>query len=269
MSDYKCVRCVKEFVAYNSLRKHVGRIHKVHSTKFYVEFYLGGIWPTCKCGCREPVEWSIKKKSFCDYRRGHQSRIKNNWGHNPVAIAASSETRRKQYECGERAVWNDGLDESDPRVKNNIKHLIDFSRTDAQRKVRSERMKLCRSDGTIPTLFGKDSSHWKGGVSSVNQIARASNRLYKEWKLPILQRDGFKCTECSATKDLHVHHDAETFSEIIKKVMTIDDYENIENFDRKKQVAERVIDYHTSHSVSGKTLCVECHNILHPSLNFV
>ena len=269
MKQYTCSRCQKEFQNYQALRKHVGRIHKIHSTDFHVEFNLGGEWPRCKCGCNKKVEWSARKKTFCDYCQGHQSRVKNNWGHNPKAIAASADTRRIQYASGKRKVWSDGLTkEIDVRVKNiGEKRAAAF--TDEVKGKYARRMSVMRGDGTIPTLYGKDSSQWQGGVSSVNQIARASNRLYAEWKLPILQRDGFKCTQCPNTKDLHVHHDKETFSEIIKKVMTIDDYEHIEEFDRKKEVAERVVSYHSEHAVSGLTLCQECHNKVHPSLNFV
>ena len=48
-------------------------------------------------------------KGFRDYCQGHQSRVKNNWGHNQSAIDKSSETRRQQYASGERKVWCDGL----------------------------------------------------------------------------------------------------------------------------------------------------------------
>jgi hypothetical protein len=133
----------------------------------------------------------------------------------------------------------------------------------------AKRMSKMRKDGTIPTLYGKNSSRWQGGVSSIQQIARASNILYKEWKYPILIRDGFKCTQCASTTDLHIHHDKDSFSDIIKKVMTVDDFENIESFDRKKEVAEKVISYHVNNNVSGVTLCLECHQKIHPNLNFV
>ena len=133
----------------------------------------------------------------------------------------------------------------------------------------AERMSKMRKDGTIPTLYGKDSSRWQGGISAVNQIARADKRLYDLWKYPILIRDGFKCTRCSNTTLLHIHHDKETFSDIIKKVMTIEDYEKIEDFDRKKEISDKVIQYHIKNNVSGVTLCRDCHNKLHPSLNFI
>jgi hypothetical protein len=269
MNKYTCSRCQKEFNNYNALRKHVGRIHKIHSIDFHVEFNLNGQWPMCKCGCNQKVEWSAVKKSFCDYCQGHQSRVKNNWGHNPKAIKASAKTRREQYENGERKVWNDGLTkECDDRLEKLGKKRAEKF-TESVRSDYALRMKTNRLNGTIPTLYGEDSSRWQGGVSSVNQLARASNVLYKEWKYPILVRDGFKCTQCSNTKDLHVHHDKETFSEIIKKVMTIDDYEKLEEFDRKKEISDKVVAYHIENKTSGVTLCLDCHKQLHPSYNLI
>ena len=78
----------------------------------------------------------------------------------------------------------------------------------------------------------------------------------------------FKCKVCSSTKNLHVHHNGETFSEIIKKVMTSDDYEKINDFESKRMVVDKITDYHINESVSGEILCKRCHNDLHPSLNF-
>ncbi len=92
--------------------------HAMTVDQIYVDYYLNGIWPLCKCGCGTKVKWACVLKSFREYCHGHQSRIKNNWGHNPTAIANSSETRRQQYASGERKVWNDGLTkEMDERVK--------------------------------------------------------------------------------------------------------------------------------------------------------
>ena len=51
--------------------------------------------------------------------------------------------------------------------------------------------------------------------------------------------------------------------------MTIEDYEKIEDFDRKKEISDKVIQYHIKNNVSGVTLCRDCHNKLHPSLNFI
>lgn len=106
---FDCNRCERKFDNYESLRRHVGRIHKINSHDFFVEFKLNGIYPTCKCGCNQKTKWNVRTYDFCNFIAGHQSRIYNNWGHNKNAIEHSAETRRKQYASGERKVWNDGL----------------------------------------------------------------------------------------------------------------------------------------------------------------
>jgi len=123
-----------------------------------------------------------------------------------------------------------------------------------------------RKSGLINVGLGPTSHNWKGGVSSINVITRVNKRLYTEWKYPILVRDGFKCTQCSKSTDLHVHHDKETMSEIIKKHMV--DGIDVVDFEFKRIIMEKVIDYHVNNKVSGITVCNECHEKYHPSLNF-
>jgi hypothetical protein len=224
------------------------------------------VWPTCKCGCGQKVKWSYGKKGFVEFSQGHQSRVKNNWGHNKKAQEKSAETRRKQYECGERKVWNDGLTCDDPRVSN-YGRLVSKSFDEQKRTEYSERMKRNRINGTVPTLHGPDHSQWKGGVSEINILARTNRRLYDEWKYPILVRDEFKCKDCgNVNGQLHVHHDIETMSEIVQK-HTPDEYD-ITDFEFKKSIADKIVDYHIKNNVSGKTLCNKCHGSYHPSLNF-
>ena len=129
-------------------------------------------------------------------------------------------------------------------------------------------MKNQRENGTITTLYKEKSSRWKGGVSSVQNVARNDKRLYEQWKYPILTRDNFKCVECGKNKDLHVHHDKEKYCDIIKKVMTIDDYEKIDSYEVKQRIKDKILHYHIENNVSGITLCKRCHNKVHPSLNF-
>ena len=271
MNEFKCKLCDKQYNNYNSLVKHANRTHKLERRQFYVDYYLNGIWPLCGCGCGKQTKWSYADKKFREFAGvGHLNRVRNNWGDNKIAQEKSAETRRKQYASGERKTWCDGLSiESDDRIKKlaeNVKKTINSNPREIKR--RSESMSIMRKDGTIPTLYREKSSQWKGGVSSIQQIARNDKRLYDLWKYPILVRDVFKCTTCDNTKDLHVHHDGETFSEIIKKVMTLDDYEKIDDFEIKKLITDKVIDYHIEKNVSGITLCKDCHNNFHPSLNF-
>jgi hypothetical protein len=224
----------------------------------------------CKCGCGQKVKWSAGEKCFRDYAAGHQSRVHNNWGHNPTAIEKSSQTRREQFARGERTVWNRGLTESsDSRISNNLINLKKTVRSESHRKIKSEEMKRNRLNGTVPTLERENHPNWKGGVSTVNQICRADHRLFTEWTYPILLRDGFKCVQCGSTKDLQVHHDVELFSDILKKLITLEDLELQEDFERKKLICEKVTNYHINNKVSGKTLCFNCHKEIHPSLNLV
>lgn len=265
---YSCKRCKKKFEKYESLSKHVGRVHKVNSTDFYVEFHLNGKWPLCRCGCGGKVKWSYMIKGFREFCQGHQSRIHNNWGHNKDALQKSIETRRERFVSGEIVVWNKGLTADDERVKKNtdLSTLAINSNPD-ELKRRSDLMKQQRKNGTIPDLKGPQHSQWKGGVSEINILARTNKRLYDEWKYPILIRDGFKCVECGKSDGkLHIHHDKEQMCEIVQKHML--DEEDIVDFELKKSIADKIVEYHIQTKVSGITLCEKCHNKIHPSLNF-
>lgn len=268
---FKCKNCSKEFVDYSSLRKHCSNVHKVHSSQTCVDYLLNGEHPVCKCGCGEKTKWHGKNEGdikFNPYLNGHNNRVLNNWGHNKSAQIKSACTRRKQYENGERHGWCKGLtSHTDIRLKK-YGEKISEKFTEEKRKKYSNKMSEMRKDGTLPTLYKEKSSRWKGGVSSVQNVARSDKRLYEQWKYPILARDGFKCVECSNDKDLHIHHDKERYCDIIKKVMTIDDYENINDYGTKKRVTDKILEYHVKNNVSGITLCKNCHNKIHPNLNF-
>ena len=201
----------------------------------------------CKCGCGDTVknEWS----------KGHYSRVHNNWGHNPKAIENSAKTRREQFKNGERTVWNDGLTIEDERVANNGKQVSKAFTQDRKDRY-SKIMKKNRLDGTVPTLYGRDSSRWQGGTSPLSARVYASNRLYSDWKFPILKKAEFKCEECGDNKNLHVHHDKERMADILK------------SFVKDENPVEKVVDYHIYSKVSGVVLCKIHHIEQHPSLNF-
>ena len=261
----QCKLCNEKFSKDWLLKRHITQNHKQTYEDYFVEFQMNGDKPTCKCGCGEITKFNSVESKFAEYKRGHISRIHNNWGHNKKAIEKSAETRRQQYKNGEREVWNKGLtQETDKRVKDNCRNIVKWSKSVEGRKLRSYYMKKHRLDGTIPTLYGPDSSQWKGGTSSISNIIYASNKLYKEWKYPILKRDSFKCVQCQSTDELHVHHNKETLSEIITRFNS----DAPDNFEIKKMIADEVIDYHIQSDVSGITLCEDCHKEKHPSLNF-
>jgi hypothetical protein len=264
---YKCKICENiEFDKYTSLSRHMCRTHKMESEQFYVDYNLTGVWPLCKCGCNQKVKWNSKDKIFRDYCQGHQSRVSNNWGHNPKAIEHSSETRRQQYLSGERQVWNVGLTKETNDSVRAYGEKISERFTTEIRKEYSERMKKLQEDGSIVPLHGPQHSRWKGGTSSISALIYSDIKLYEKWKRPILIRDGFKCIECGSNKRLHVHHDKEMLCEIIKK--HVGSGIDTSNFDLKRKIADAVVDYHIKNNVSGVTLCGKCHENKHPSLNF-
>lgn len=264
----KCEIDGKEFKNGGVLARYLKKNYNISYKEYYHRYIIKtNDIPKCGCGCGELCDWA-NGIGYRKYKRYHHIRVKNPWGHNPEAIRKSAETRRKQYANGERKTWCYGLKKENTVSLQSAAKKLSERYTPELKKQYSEKMSAMRKDGTIPTLTGKKHSQWKGGISSIQQIARNDKKLYDEWKYPILKNNDFKCIKCNNTKNLHVHHDKESFSEIIKKVMTLDDYEKIDNFETKKMICEKVVNYHIKNCVSGITLCKECHNQIHPSLNF-
>ena len=108
---FQCSRCERSFASYDSLRKHTGHTHRIPGKKFYIEQKLGGIVPTCKCGCGTPTQWI--GHGFRNYKAGHHARIKNNWSKDSPYFEKSSkksaETLRKHYADGTIKNWCAGL----------------------------------------------------------------------------------------------------------------------------------------------------------------
>ena len=263
-----CLIDGKSFKNGGVLARHLKKVYGLTYREYYHKHVIKtDSVPKCKCGCGAEMVWK-NTTGYAEFVKGHYSRVHNNWGHNPKAIEKSSKTRRQQFASGERTVWNAGLTkETDERVAANGEARKQ-AYTDAVIQSYSERMKTQWKDGDIVPIFGPETSQWKGGISTINQLARADRRLYTDWKYPILERDGFKCTKCGNTHDLHVHHDKKTFSEIMSEVITDDDLQNVDDNAVKRSLVDRITDYHIKNLVSGVTLCHDCHAELHPSLNF-
>lgn len=231
--------------------------------------FCDGVEPTCQCGCGTSVKFHSLSRGMSKFAPGHQSRVNNNWGHNARALDNSHQTMREKRKQGECPAWNKGLTkEIDERVasygKSQTKNL-----TDARRFRLSNKMRQQRLSGNIPTLYGPDSSQWKGGTSSLSAECHGDSRLYKEWKHPKLVEASFKCTRCGLTKDLCVHHDKERMSSIIHLMVEKFGYDaTTSSHELKMQVINAITDYHVEHDVSGVVLCKVCHTKEHPNLNF-
>lgn len=48
-------------------------------------------------------------------------------------------------------------------------------------------------------VFGKNNPNWRGGKTSAYNILKGSSE-YKEWRLKVFRRDGFKCVLCGSGK---------------------------------------------------------------------
>lgn len=102
---FKCSTCNREFKSYKGLQNHSSRTHKINADQLYVDFYLNGEWPVCKCGCKSLLNRYGGK--FGEYIKGHIARVNGGFYTNE-GVKKSTETRRQQYASGEREQWNKG-----------------------------------------------------------------------------------------------------------------------------------------------------------------
>lgn len=203
----------------------------------------------CLCGCGELV----KNK----WVRGHHSRV-NNISKRPDIREKRKQQMQERHDSGEWQPWNKGV--SDKRTKKNGQ-AIAKARGKSWRKNVAKSRKEGIEKGSIIPVAGKRHGKWKGGSSTLIQRLRSSHQLYKLWKRPILERDGFKCVECGYTKKLQVHHDKEKMSFIVHKF--VDKNSSKRNFEEDSVIVEQIVQYHIENNVSGKTLCAYCHKTRH------
>ncbi len=80
---------------------------------------------------------------------------------------------------------------------------------------------------------GENGSNWQGGISSENELLRASSE-YKQWRTSVFERDNYTCQMCGDDKggNLEAHH-----------LFPFSDYDIL-----------RLEVY------NGQTLCKDCHN---------
>ena len=80
-------------------------------------------------------------------------------------------------------------------------------------------------------LRGDKSPHWKGGITPIHRVLRASTR-YKQWRKSVFERDGYTCIWCGQRGgQLNADH--------IKPIATY---------------PELIFELS-----NGRTLCIDCH----------
>ena len=105
MTKFICKDCNIEYNSYKGLQCHNSKTHKIPGVQTYVNFYLNGEWPVCKCGCNEKLNFQGGK--FGEYIRGHKARTSGGF-YTKEGLEKASKTRKHQYASGERIQWNKG-----------------------------------------------------------------------------------------------------------------------------------------------------------------
>jgi len=264
----KCPSCDLDFNSYTSLSTH---FRNKHGTSLelkeimrcqLIEERHHGILPTCMCGCGKVPNYYNHEIGYSQYVRGHQARVNNNWGHNKAALQKSQDKRREQIATGEWQSWNKGqTKETDPRVAELGRRESHTLKTDPICQAqRAEHMSGQWKSGSITPLTGSSHSQWKGGVSSVQALARSY--VFNVWTYPKLLASNFTCQECGSGHDLEVHHDKERFAEILQKArLELGDV--TDDFTSHQAYARWIADYHIQNDVSGVALCEDCHEKAH------
>jgi hypothetical protein len=274
-----------EFNKLISLSLHYRSSHKRTAKELYVALNCNGVEPTCKCGCGSSVKYLGITDGFREYVHGHASKVHNNWGHNKHVLLKGQATRKTMLkegtwkpfvsnETGEH--WSKGLTkETDERI---AKMSISVRNNQDEVTRRSERMRINRKSGIVPTLKKEMHPKWRGGISPLNAYCRANHRLYTQWKYPKLLESAFKCSLCNKTSNsLEVHHDVESMSSIIRRHAKINGWDQFYNsaisesnprlIELKEQISNAVADDHISNQISGLVLCTTCHKSQHNKHN--
>lgn len=268
----KCPSCNLDYQSFTAVSLHYRNKHgtskELHELmrQKYVNENHNDIIPLCKCGCGQVPKYYDHERGYVEYVRGHHSRVKNNWGHNTEAQKKSQEVRSEMHKHGEIFIWNKGLSkETDERVAA-IGRKYSEGFTPERRLNRSRIMKNSWQTGSIVPLTGADHPNWKGGALALQPIVRS--RLHASWVYPKLHQSGFKCQQCNKSgPGLEVHHDQEKFADILQKALAI--YGEIDvnavddDFKKKSDIADWVVNYHIDNNISGIVLCESCHDLVH------
>lgn len=272
----KCPSCEVGFEKLISLSIHYRSTHKKPAKDLYVALYHNNTAPTCKCGCGQETKFLDIGRGFNKFIRGHAARVNNNF-QTEKSKTNSLNTRREMIKSGEWKPFHETATgehwalgktkETDPRIAKMSEAILI---NPEERARRSNLFKELRKTGAVKILYGPDHSQWKGGMTSLAITCRANRRLYTEWKIPRLKLARFQCEQCLGKKNLEVHHNMESFSEImgrIAKELGWNDGSAIAQTEAslalKTKISEAIADYHIQNNVSGIVLCEDCHNKAH------
>ncbi len=120
----------------------------------------------------------------------------------------------------------------------------------------SKTLKEKYKKGEIKKRFGPKNPAWKGS-RSFSDACRI--RLYMKWILPIMERDGFKCTICELTGHLQVHHKRKMINivNLVLKKENIQFIEELKGTNKYENLIDKVVMEHNLND--GITVCKWCH----------
>lgn len=254
---WSCQKCEYSNDDLLGIIQHSKKAHNESELESYVTHVLGGVKPTCACGCLAETRFYGHRKGFSRYAHGHASKVNNNWGHNQEAKEKSLKKRRDEG-LWLKVPWNKG------KTKENDSEFAKIAKkaygSEKERLRKSQKMKVQWASNNITVMIGDQHPNWRGGASSLAALSRS--HIYKVWTYPKLKLGNFKCSKCSVTEELTVHHDVMRFSEILK-LATNALGDPGDSFEKKSELAEWVSDFHVKNDVSGVVLCIECHRKEH------
>lgn len=122
---FDCKICSREFEKKIGLCKHLIRTHKTTTEEYTLKYLLGGVHPTCACGCGKEVRY-VKEVplTFRDYYSGHYAlHHPEIWGDksDSVRLAKGAQTFKDKYARGEiKNAWKG-------KTKYEVPHIMAFS----------------------------------------------------------------------------------------------------------------------------------------------
>ena len=181
---FECPYCENEYENYSSLVRHSGRYCEGDSPEqLYADFCFDGEWPTCQCGCEEEGNFqngSDKGYKFAKYKQGHYARDQEGGFWTEEGLKKSAETRRKQFESGEREPWNKGMSLEDNPENEGLQKLhekmLKENNPERAKKISEALQGHEHSDETIQKL----TEHWQDYWSNPEHRKEQSERR-KAW----------------------------------------------------------------------------------------
>jgi hypothetical protein len=129
-----------------------------------------------------------------------------------------------------------------------------MKRPEIAKKV-AETTKAKRASGVLSSKIGEAHGAWKGNRCRAQSIR---SRLYRCWIFPILEANDFKCSICGCSGRLEVHHESESFRDILSKFLNGQRLNDLTSSEFQK-LSDDIVKYHINTPVIGKVYCVRHH----------